>query len=375
MKEKFERRIGETAQEKAFFGEQQERADVSRLAREESSLVESATERLKQEIQGASRKEAPSLPWLADFHDAAISPEGQILLTQEEYVQLNQETDAFFEEVRYSNTATAIGFDVAAAYDAHVKGWTTRSKIIEINGKKLFALCNYPSSRARRLFDRSMEAVSGDPMRKPKPEQWKKIVESRSTVPTVAGTPEDMVVMPYIESINAYDIFANQKEIKDFGPFDWAKDMDVETKIALSKELAETLKTVHESGKTWGESILPNFILTKEKIPILIDAETTYEDIPTGEQKATDVRNLMSSISGALARSAGITDFSPIIREVLAGYPDPEVLAELERICSKPQPWRQRMIFSFFSRFRLGATSLEEFERVKKAIVEILNQE
>ncbi len=363
MKEKFDQNIGETDVERAFFGEKPLKPKVDRgaIERAESREVESTTKKLRERLQ--------SIP------EPTVSPEGQIRLTQGEYKKLNKKTDAFFEEIKDSKTATTVGYKVEAAYDSQVKGWTTRSKIMEIEGKKFFALCSYPASRTRRLFDRFMEAVSGDPMRKPKPEKWKETVESRSNIPTVAGTPDNMVVMPYVESINAYDIFAHQKDIKDFGPFDWAETLDVEDKIVMAKGLAETLKATHDTGRTWGEAILPNMILTKDKEPILIDPETTYEGIPETEQKATDVRNLISSISGALARSADMKDFSPVVKSVLAGYPDKEVREELKRICSQPQPWRQRLIFDGFSRFRIGATSLNEFEQVKKTIVEVLEQD
>lgn len=355
--------IGESAEEKAFFGETASpQPDREFLTQQENNEVEQKMHQLKQR--------------LASYKEVALNPEPQqIKLTPEEYKKLNKKTDAFFEEVKDSKTATNIGYEVAASYDSQVKGWTTRSKIIEIDGQKMFVLCSYPASRTRRLFDRFMETVSGDPMRKPTPEAWKDTVESRSNIPTIAGTPENMVVMPYVESINAYDIFAHQKDIKDFGPFDWAKEMTVEDKIAMCGEFAKTLKATHDTGRTWGEAILPNLILTKDKKPILIDAETTYEGIPENEQKASDIRNLISSISGALARSAGIKDFTPIVRKVLHEYRDPEVRNELKRICSKPQPWRQRMIFNAFTKFRLGATDLDEFERVKKAIVEVLESE
>jgi hypothetical protein len=374
MKKGFEMPIAETKREQTFFEQPVTRINRQALERVEQSETERETRRIKEKLEQENKPESPALPWSGDFEDASVSPEKQIRLTPAEYKKLNKKTDAFFEEVKDSKTATNVGYDVPAAYDAHVKGWTTRAKIIDIDGKKAFALCNYPASRWRRLSDRMMEYISGDPMHKPKPSTWKETVEARSNIPTIAGTPENMVLMPYIESINAYDVFAEQKNIKDFGPFEWAKTLTLEDKIAMAGDFAKTLKATHDTGRTWGEAILPNLILTKDKTPILIDAETTYEGIPTNEQKALDIRNLISSISGALARSAEVKDFRPIVKNVLDQYPDPEIRTELKRVCSQPQPWRQRLVFNTFSKFRLGATDLDEFERVKKAIVAVLDQ-
>lgn len=313
---------------------------------------------------------------LGDFveQNVRFDEQGRMKLSAKEQKQLQEKSQAFFEEVKNSKVATSKGYKVAAAYDAQIQGWTTRSQILEVAGKRMFALCSYPASWIRRRTDRLMERFSGDRMRKPKPKDWKRIVESRNSIPVLAGTPENMVVMPYIESMNAYDLFAHQKDIKDFGPFGWADGMSVENRMELLGPIAGELHKSHEKGITRGEAILPNVILTKEQKPILIDPETTYEGIDVEEQKAMDLRNLIVSSCGALARAEGFTDFSQVISKIVEGYGDPNIYESLLEVCERPMSWRQRFFFNIFTKFRVGASDLDEFERVRAAIVEYLGK-
>src|SRR5688572_2756328 len=197
MKQGFEApTLGETDIERKFFGEKQVRREKSQAESNASTEHAESTKeskRIRRAIEAKSNTAEKTLPWTGDFSDSSISPEGQVRLTPNEYKKLNRRTDSFFEEVKDSKTATNFGYEVAASYDAHIQSYTTRTKLMEIDGKKVFALCNYPASMYRRLSDRFMERFSGDPMRKPKPGQWKEIVEYRSNIPTIAGTPDNMV--------------------------------------------------------------------------------------------------------------------------------------------------------------------------------------
>lgn len=294
---------------------------------------------------------------------------GRIELTVEEQQECRAKLDAFFADVKDSKMATDKGYQVAGAYDVRVQGWTTRSSIVDVDGKRLFVLCSFPAGATRRRFDRLMEAVAGDPMRKPTPEGWKATVESRSEVPTVAGTRPDMVAMPYLEVFNAYDLFAHQKDVRDFGPFGWAKEATAGDKLALVAKIGGALKELHGKGKTWGEAILPNVVLTQEREPIFVDPETTYEGIPETEQRARDVRTLITSISGALARGDGQRNFQDVAHLVLEGYGDePELLEALDALCANPLTWRQKLNFEFWGKFRIGATDGKEFQEVCAAI-------
>jgi len=328
-------------------------------------------ERVREEIHNTnvSRKEN-----LGDFQSAEIV-NGQIALSGRDTRLAIAEAVKFGKQVEDSKVAISKGYKVAAAYDAQVQGWTTQSKIITLpDGKRLFVLYNYPAGSWRRLADRFMEFLSGDKMRKPKPKDWKATVESRSNIPTIKDMPDNVVVMPFVESINAYDIFAHKKDIKDFGSFDWAKDISIEDRLKLLEPMAAELARVHKTGRTWGEAILPNFILTKDKKPILIDPETVYEQIPIPEQQATDLRNLITSACGSLARGEGYGDFKVVIKSILDGYKDKPVLDALKKLCSESVSLWKSLFFNLFTRHRVGATDLEEFETVMQTIVKVLSE-
>jgi hypothetical protein len=357
-----------TAKQEIESGTIEERVDVARRIAE-----------LRSEIGHADKPSAKGIgidaELLGDFDAGVLVAENRMRLDAEASQALARELSSFAETTRDSKVATNKGYPVAAVYDAQVQGWTTQSRIVTLpDGQRLFALTSYPQGKRRRHLDRLMERLSGDPMRKPKPKDWKRIVESRNSIPTVEGTPENMVVMPFIESMNAYDLFAHQKEIKDFGPFSWAEGMSADDRLDLAPGIAEELSRVHGSGRTWGEAILPNVVLTKERKSIYIDPETTYEGIEETEQRATDVRNLITSICGALARSEGVQDFKRIAGRVLDGYRATETIAALREICAKPLTFRNRLFFNIFSRFRVGSTDLNEFNRVREAIVQAIDE-
>lgn len=325
-------------------------------------------ERAREARTRASHAASSDDPRLGDWSGAELRA-GQIALAEAQQRECTAQTNAFFEEVKDSKPALDKGYKVAGAYDVRIQGWTTRSKIIEVDGKRFFVLCSFPAGNTRRRFDRLMEAVSGDPMRKPTPAGWKRTVESRSEIPTVAGTRSDMVVMPYLEVFNAYDLFADQKDIQDFGPFDWAKQATTGDKLALIGPIGAALARLHASGKTWGEAILPNVVLDQQRQPTFVDPETTYEGIPEREQRARDVRTLIGSIAGALARAEDRRDFQDVAHLVLQGYgDDSELVTALDRLCAEPLGFRQKLTFEFWGKFRVGATDGKEFEEVRLSI-------
>lgn len=351
-----------------------ERISIERESSEEAEreLAKKLSEKLKA-AEPVSKTEIDKR-LLGEFEPALIET-NRIKLSEVEIKDLNIEAEKFFEEVKTSPVATNKGYRVAGSYDTKIQGWTTRSKIFSVGGKRVFALCSYPSAWLRRKFDRFMEWISGDPMRKPKLKNWKKIVESRSNIPVLADTPANMVIMPYIESFNTYDLFAHQRDIDDFGPFKWAQEMSLEEKIDLLETIAGELAKLHGRGKTWGEAILPNIVLDQNKKPIFVDPETTYEGISIKQQKATDVRNLITSVCGALVRAEGFNDFKSVIKRILTSYDDKDTIQELEKICKNKLPFRQRLFFNLFMRFRNGSTDLNEFEQVRKTILEVIYEE
>jgi len=327
--------------------------------------IDGKLEKIRNQIKGGQEKD----PAFGDFDDVAAGG-NTIVLNRTNKQFLDHEIHRFIDSVKNDPVAVNKGYKVAASYDSQVQGWTTQSRIFNLpNGKRVFVLVNFPASRWRRMADRFMETISGDEMRKPKNDDWKEIVESRSTVPTIEGFPSNVVVMPFIESINAYDIFAHQKSIKNFGDFGWAKGLKVDGKLDLLDPMVGELKATHLEGKTWGEAILPNFVFTKDKKAVLVDPETTYENLTQAQERATDLRNLITSVCGALKRGDGFSDFGSISKKVLSSYGDFDILSSLRDLCVNGLSLRKELVFNLFGRHRVGSTNLNEFYEVTSAIV------
>ena len=175
--------------------------------------------------------------------------------------------------------------------------------------------------------------------------------------------------MPYLPNMNAYDVFANGRDIKDFGPCPWAEGMDLESKIGLGEQIVAELGRVHAKGKAWGETILPNVIVTSNKQPVIVDPETEYSgDVSFEEQKARDVRDLLLSLSGALHKAEGVVDYAPSIRRFLASYPEKAVVLELKKLVAEKPTLLQRVIRSTYEVARLGI-SPQEYQKVCEAIL------
>ena len=74
------------------------------------------------------------------------------------------------------------------------------------------------------------------------------------------------------------------------------------------------------------------------------------------------MRNLITSACGGLARGEGQTDFNGV-KGVLAGYKDKRYL-RLKKLCGEPISLWKSLFFNLFTRHRVGATDLGEFETV-----------
>lgn len=300
----------------------------------------------------------------SDHYDADVN---QVFLPSDALAELTSNIEKWREQARRAPTAWTHGYEVAADYGALVKGWTTLSKKIVLQNRwQIFVLYNYPQSVLRRNADRRNEWLIGDHMRKPRFAEWKSRVESRSIIPTIHGIPEDFVAMPFIPSLNAYDIIARAEKITNWGDFSSWRNIELRPARVDLSHISTALAALHRRNLTWGEAILPNVIFTQEGLPIWVDAEMRYEGLSPEEERATDLRNLIVSASGAINGKWGIND-ALICQAVVCVHPE-EVLVELEKMCRYALPLRQRLLFDSFGKYRLGAKGLAHFERVRECI-------
>lgn len=306
----------------------------------------------------------------------------QVVLTRERLVQLFHKLKPWLAIARLAPMATSSGYPVDASYDAQIEGFTTQSHRVQLDdGSEFFALYNYPHGKWRRRSDRFTEFFTGDKMRKPTPTDWKGRLESRSVIPTVQMPSDfghsdqaDLVVMPYVPSINGYDLFARPEQIKDWGIFESMKGMSWQESMQLLQKVAVALTALHSNKLSWGESILQNVVFTPEKIPLWVDAEMAYRDMTWQREQATDVRNLAVSSLGSLAQGY-MADFDQdeVLYSLLQVQSE-EVLVDLDQLCAEQMGWLQARAFEHFGKYRLGAKDRAHFEATKLAIRAKLKQ-
>lgn len=308
--------------------------------------------------------------------DAWDEETNQVLLNRERLVALFYQLKPWLEKARSAPMATSKGYPVDASYGARIEGFTTQSHRVKLDdGSEFFALYNYPQGKWRRRSDRINEALTGEKMRKPEPHAWKGRVESRSVIPTVHmpadfGHPDqaDLVVMPYIPSINGYDLFARPQEITHWGIFEAMQGLNWEQSMHLLQKVAVALASLHSNKLSWGEAILQNVVFTPEKVPLWVDAEMAYRDMTWEREQATDVRNLAISSLGSFANGNRRDFDQDEVLHALLTVQSTEVLEDLDRLCTEPMGWRQAQIFEHFGKYRLGAKNRAHFEACKAAI-------
>jgi len=372
----------EEGQEEVEAQENVGRIDDARGKAMEAYGPEKKTESSESESEAPAKEIDPAL--FGDFVGAEKDEGGRILLTEkageaEETVKkLAEDIRKFKGEKRFSLPSVAKGAPTHTEYNSKVRNFSTRTRIIELDdGRKVFAVYNYPASRVHRFFDGLMKRFAGDKMSKASSSEWKQVFEERSNIPIIKYDDPNVVLMPFLPNVNAHDLFARNKEIvEEGGNFgacqELAKNIDLEGKLDIGKRIISELEAVHGEGKTWGETILPNMIITPEGRPIIVDPETRYKKgVPIAEQKARDLRDILMSVCGALHHSESDDNksvvYKTIVSSLLDNYSDASVIGELQRVVSKKPTFIQKIFRGSYESARLGI-SVPEYKKVAEAI-------
>lgn len=261
-----------------------------------------------------------------------------------------------------------------AVYDAKVACWGALASRISLEADHRYANCSwFALQRFRggdwRLFqDCGREALTADPLRKARGAQWKSVLEERSFLPTVKGMPDEVVVTPFLPSINAYDALARSGDISDFGPFDWVRDISLEQAICCLPAMTFALAHMHQRGVSVGEATMANMIFSERGVPMFVGVDTRYQGISRVEQRATDIRTMILSVFSSLqGRFGDQVKVGQVIGPVLKKYPFYDVSTQLPALNRAPLSWRRRLGFDGFSQYRLGG-NLAQFEQVRIAL-------
>lgn len=332
--------------------------------------VENAFEVKGKKTKPAGIKKEPDL--LGDFRDSQITGDGKIQFTAEEQKDAHAQIREHKGKFAFSPPSLVLGAKTDTEYDSNARNFSTRTKILTLeDGNRVFAVYNYPTSIFHRALDGFSKHMAGDRMSKASSADWKGVFESRSNIPVIECDDPQVVLMPYLPNVNAHDLFADNHKIKDFGPCPWAENITMEDKLELGEQIIREIENVHKTGKCWGETILPNVIITAEKKPVIVDPETQYDKgVPVKEQMARDLRDVIMSICGSLHASEkqATGDYGLITERLMTQYSDKEVLGELKRVVSQKPTFIQKIFRGFYETARLGIPP-KEYEKVVAAIL------
>ncbi len=252
-----------------------------------------------------------------------------------------------------------------------VEGWTTMSRKVVVDQDAYFSLYSYPGGRIRRAGIRLAERVIDDPLRTPAANKWQWHFMNNSVIPIVDLSSEDdsdrnVVVMPHLDLISAYDIFARSDQISNWEGFTQLKDLSWTEAMKLIETTSVALAAKHDQGLVIGESTLQNLAFTKQGLPLWVEAEMGYVNGVTPNRRfSSDVRTLLVSSWNVLAGKYG-EKFDPeaLAQAVLPVHPQP-VLRDLVAASDIPTPRLQRWSFDLFNQYRRGA-DWKTYEMVRK---------
>lgn len=273
-------------------------------------------------------------------------------------------------ERRFSAPSLGTGAPTATEYESHITNFSTRTAIHTLpDGRRVFSVYNYPLSQVHRWFDRIVKTMAGHKRYKVSSKRWKEKFQTKTNIPTFEHDRSDIILMPYIPNMNAYDVFRNNHSIENCGELPWVQDMSVEDKIIIAERIIDAIASGHSRDNAgWGETILQNAIITPEGEPIIVDPEVEFDaDMSLEDQKVDDMREMIFSIAGAIYHADNVTDIEQIVHRLLARYPEPAVIEKLSATTNNSFGLLRRLQLQLHDLNYFGMT-LESYKAVSQAI-------
>lgn len=304
---------------------------------------------LARELDGA----ITSGTWNRDSH--------QVIVDRERVRAILNEMQNWQKEVGFGPIPRAEGNQTPPSDRILVEGWTTMSRRFSVDRDPYFALYSYPGGRIRRAGMRFVERLIADPLRTPSANQWQQHFINNSVIPTVDLSAEsdverNIVVMPYLDLISAYDVFVRPDQIRNWEGFARFKDLSWAEAMKLLETASVALAAKHDFGLVVGESTLQNLAFTKAGLPLWVEAEMGYvKGMAPNRKFSSDIRTLLVSSWNVLARKYGEKfDSEDLAQAILPVHPSP-VLQDLVKASAVPMPLLQHWSFDQFSQYRMGA--------------------
>lgn len=285
----------------------------------------------------------------------------QVRLEREELQALMAAFQRWQAEVGFGHIPVGVGNKTPPSDRVLVEGWTTMARRFDLEESSYFALYSYPGGRVRRAALRLAEWGIRDPLRTPSARHWQQRFSSNSVIPTVALTEvfageRNVVIMPHVDLINGYDVFARPIAIKNWGEFLPLKDLPWSEAMKLMHKASLALRTKHEQGKVVAEATLQNLSITKTHVPLWTEAEMDYapKTLPIN-RFARDVHTLFVSSWNVLCGHYGETFDPEALAQGIFPVHAPDVLGEIVKVSQADIPWSQKQVFEYLGQFRLGA--------------------
>lgn len=362
-------------------GGKNERSESENNTEAEIDQIRSSIEK-SNGVDGGNNKERKKFKdySFSDFGDSKFK-DNKIILSEEENKEIKEKITGIKQSDRFRSPSIANGIPIAADYETQVGNFSTHTYLVELeNGKKVFAVNSYPLSIIHRALDGFRNWVMGQKMYKVPNWRWKETYEKRSNVPTIENPEKNVILMPFIENINLYDLIRWNKEIDVDSmseSFSWAKDLELQDKFKMIDKIVDELKEMHQDDKTWGEVILPNMIVDENKNVIICDPENLYYNgIDDLEKKARDLTNLAFSVAGALETVGDIDSngFEEVIEKIFNRYGSDkeaeEIKKEVAKLNSKKLNLLQKIVLPA-EMCRVGVTTRENYNKIKDILSKI----
>ena len=258
------------------------------------------------------------MAWRGDFGDRPLQ-DGRLALTDVEQSALEVAADTHLQEA--ATVCPQGATPIAACYGARICQRTSCSFIVNVGDCRFFILHKRRSSCRHRWLLSLLNLSRGLPLWKPVGPSWKKLVESRSLVPTFDWAKPNFVATPFVESVNACDLFRHRHELRDLpASLKWVGEATQHDLLDIVTKIGELLAVAHRAGRPWGEAILENVIVDAQRRTMLVDPETVFYVIPTWLRREHDLRMLVDSVTMAFAAAGEPTDRTVVEKAVRRGY-------------------------------------------------------
>lgn len=359
--------------EEPFFETEKSEKETEGL--KEKEIAQEKLEKLREQFKELREKIEieKQTAWapFKDFENYFFS-HNRIELSEEKRRELEKWTADFQKQNVFRGPRILTGNKTATEYDNKVENFSTKTAIKELaSGEKIFVVDSYPSSLIHRLGDSVLRRFCGVKNFKAPNRIWKETFERRSNIPTIRIENKNAVAMPYIENVNLRDLMTFDKEIKNWGPIEWAENINIEEKKEILKSVVLEMEAMHRQGKTWGEAILANMIIDKNKKVWICDPEILfYNEVPKIEQKASDLKDIIFTSAASLACADKLEDYKEVVKLVFDNYSDKKVVETLIGAAKRKPTLKQRLFFVYTKNRYSPLKDFRMHEEIRRAIAE-----